>query len=365
MAKRTTIKNNQQRILGTEMRLLHQDTRTGEIKFHIDNMDDLWHLYNIIDAGDLVMAVTYRREEQKSDKVRSERGEKRRVFLGIRVEKVEFHEFDSRLRITGIIEQGPQDIGSYHTLNLEEGDSISVIKLAWRPATLERVRQAVEDSKRPTIVFVSLEYDEATIAVLRQYGIQNVATIYGPSAGKMYEQKPDTSYYGEIIEKLRQIAPGDVPIIVLGPGFAKETLAAEGKAKAPELFKKVFVYHTGQAGMAGIHELMKQGIGAEVLEGSRVAQETNEVERVLEEIAKGGLVTYGPREVRQAVDAGAVELLLVLEPLLREKGLDPLLKAVEEARGKVMVVSEHHEAGKKLEALGGMAALLRFRVAAS
>jgi protein pelota len=344
------------------MRLLHQDTRTGEIKFQIDNMDDLWHLYNIIDLGDLVMAVTFRREEQKSDKVRSERGEKRRVFLGIRVEKVEFHEFDSRLRITGVIEQGPQDISSYHTLNLEEGDSISVIKEHWRPATLERVRQAVEDSRRPTIVFVALEYDEATIAVLRQYGIQNLATIYGPSSGKMYEQKSDSSYYDEIVEKLKQMAAGGVPIIVLGPGFAKETLVTEGKLKAPEVFKNVFIYHTGQAGMAGIHELMKQGIGAEVLEGSRVAQETNEVEKVLEEIAKSGLVTYGPREVRQAVEAGAVALLLVLEPMLREKSIDRVLKAVEDARGKVMVVSEHHEAGKKLEALGGMAALLRFRV---
>jgi len=345
------------------MRLLHQDTRTGEIKFQIDNMDDLWHLYNIIDVGDLVMAVTFRREEQKSDKVRSERGEKRRVYLGIRVEKVEFHEFDSRLRIAGVIEQGPQDIGSYHTLNLEEGDPISVFKQNWRPATLDRVRQAVEDSKRPTIVFVALEYDEATIAILRQYGIQNVATIYGPSSGKMYEQKEDDSYYLEIIEKLKQIAAGGVPVIVLGPGFAKETLVSEGKLKASEIFKKAFIYHTGQAGMAGIHELMKQGIGAEVLEGSRVAQETNEVEKVLEQIAKGGLVTYGPREVRQAVEAGAVDLLLVLEPMLREKSIDHLLKAVEDSRGRVMVVSEHHEAGKKLEALGGLAALLRFRVA--
>jgi len=345
------------------MRLLHQDTRTGEIKFQIDNMDDLWHLYNIIDAGDLVMAVTFRREEQKSDKVRSERGEKRRVYLGIRVEKVEFHEFDSRLRVTGVIEQGPQDIGSYHTLNLEEGDPISVFKQNWRPATLDRVRQAVEDSKRPTIVFVALEYDEATIAVLRQYGIQNVATIYGPSSGKMYEQKPDSSYYDEIIEKLKQIAAGGVPVIILGPGFAKETLLSDGKVKAPEIFKKVFIYHTGQAGMAGIHELMKQGIGAEVLEGSRVAQETNVVEKVLEEIAKGGPVTYGPGEVRQAVEAGAVDLLLVLESILREKSIDRLLKSVEDSRGKIMVVSEHHEAGKKLEALGGIAALLRFRVA--
>jgi len=86
------------------------------------------------------------------------------------------------------------------------------------------------------------------------------------------------------------------------------------------------------------------------------------VERVLEEIAKEGPVAYGPKEVEEAVRSGAVETLLVLDPLLREKDLEAMMNAVESSRGKVMVVSEHHEAGKKLEALGGMAALLRFRL---
>ncbi|MDD1770197.1 MAG: mRNA surveillance protein pelota [Methanomassiliicoccales archaeon] len=345
------------------MRVLHQDTRTGEIKLLVDNMDDLWHLYNIIEKGDLVLAVTYRREEAKSDKVRAERGEKKRVFLGIRVDKVEFHEFESRLRITGVIEQGPQDLGAFHTLNLELGDNITIIKEHWRDSTLERIKRAIEDTNRPTIVFVSIENDEATIAVLRQYGIQNVATIYGPSSGKQYEQKEDLSFFDEVIEKVKQLATGEVPLVILGPGFAKEELLSEGKEKAPELFKKAFIYHTGQAGMAGIHELMKEGLGAEVLEGSRVAQETNAVERMLEEIAKDGPVAYGPKEVDEAATAGAVESLLVLDVLLREKDMDPLLKKVEGARGSVMVVSEHHEAGKKLEALGGIAALLRYRMA--
>ncbi|MCU0861763.1 MAG: mRNA surveillance protein pelota [Methanomassiliicoccales archaeon] len=344
------------------MRLLHQDRKTGEIKFQVDNMDDLWHLYNIIDQGDLVLAVTYRREEQKSDKVRAERGEKRRVFLGIRVERVEFHEFDNRLRITGVIEQGPQDLGAHHTLNVEEGDSLSVVKLSWKDSTLERIKRALEDSKRPSIVFVALENDEATIAVMRQYGMQNLATIYGPSGGKMYEQRTDDDYYLEIIDKVKQLVTEGVPLVVLGPGFAKETLVAMGRQRAPEAFKRVFIYHTGQAGMAGVHELMKKGMGAEILEGSRVAEETNLVEKVLEEIAKEGLVTYGPAEVEQAVRAGAVDTLLVLDPVLRERDVEPLMKAVENGRGRVMVISEHHEAGRKLEALGGMAALLRYRM---
>jgi len=344
------------------MRLLHQDRRTGEIKFQVDNMDDLWHLYNIIEIGDLVLASTYRREEQKADKVRNERGEKKRVFLGIRVEKMEFHEFDSRLRITGVIEQGPQDLGAHHTLNVEEGEVLTVVKLHWRDSTLDRIKRALDDSKRPTIVFVSIENDEATIAVMRQYGMQNLATIYGPAGGKMYEQKTDDDFYLEIIEKVSHLVTTGVPLVILGPGFAKETLVALGKQKAPSAFGSPHVYHTGQAGMAGVHELMKRGMGAEILEGSRVAEETNMVEKVLEEIAKEGPVAYGPKEVEEAVRSGAVETLLVLDPLLREKDLEAMMYAVESSRGKVMVVSEHHEAGKKLEALGGMAALLRFRL---
>ena len=96
-----------------------------------------------------MFASTYRRDEAKVDKVRAERGEKKRMILGIRVEKVEFGEFDIRLRLIGVIEEGPQDVGSYHTLIMEEGELVSIIKPQWKPSQLERVRRAVEDAKKP------------------------------------------------------------------------------------------------------------------------------------------------------------------------------------------------------------------------
>ena len=98
------------------MRVLHRDPKTGEIKMRVENPDDLWHLHNLLLPGDLVRASTTRREEVKSDKVRPERGEKVRVTLTIRVEGVEFQAFSDRLRITGVIEEGPQDLGRHHLL---------------------------------------------------------------------------------------------------------------------------------------------------------------------------------------------------------------------------------------------------------
>src|SRR6266571_2615038 len=99
------------------MRVFHRDPKTGEIKMLVENADDLWHLHNLVREGDLVRASTYRREDVKADKVRPERGEKVRVTLTIRVEGVEFQAFSDRLRITGVIVEGPQDLGRHHTLN--------------------------------------------------------------------------------------------------------------------------------------------------------------------------------------------------------------------------------------------------------
>src|SRR5439155_1319760 len=91
---------------------------TGAAGPHERSADDLWHLHNLVLPGDQVRASTYRREEVKTDKVRPERGEKVRVTLTIRVESVEFQAFSDRLRITGVIVEGPQDLGRHHTLNV-------------------------------------------------------------------------------------------------------------------------------------------------------------------------------------------------------------------------------------------------------
>jgi protein pelota len=60
--------------------------------------------------------------------------------------------------------------------------------------------------------------------------------------------------------------------------------------------------------------------------------------------------------------AGAVDTLVVLDSEVRKGTAEELMTAVENGRGSVIVVSERFEAGKKLEALGGLAALLRYRL---
>src|SRR3972149_10967199 len=137
------------------MRVLHRDPKTGEIKVRVENADALWHLHNLILPGNLVRASTYRREEVKTDKVRPERGEKVRVTLTLKVDKVEFQAFSDRIRITGVIVEGPQDLGRHHTLNIGVEDVLSIIKM-WRPHELRRIEDAVASAQKPLVAFLSL-----------------------------------------------------------------------------------------------------------------------------------------------------------------------------------------------------------------
>ena len=264
------------------MRKLGEDASNESVKLQVETDEDLWHLYNIIEVGDLVTASTTRREEKAADKLRAEKMEKKRMTLGIRIEKIEFSEDDLRLKLLGVIETGPQDIGQHHTLIFENGDSMTIQKKKWRATQLDRVKKAVTESKKPRIVFVSLDQDEATIAILRQYGLKEIATVRSGRSGKQYEEKPSVDgYHGEIHSKLKFIIEPNMPLVLLGPGFEKETLADDLKKIDPEMYKKVYVYHTGQSGMVGINELMKAGMGADVLRESAVGSEIEAVEQLM------------------------------------------------------------------------------------
>lgn len=342
------------------MKVVKYDRRSGKMKLLIQSIDDLWHLYNIIDKDDRISGLTYRREEARPDKLRAERGEKKRMRLTIDVKDIEFHEFSDRLRVHGIITEGYQDIGSYHTFNLSIGDIIDITKI-WGDYHLQRIEDAVDATKQPLITFIAMEDGDATFAQLRQYGVEEIAHITAHTPGKQYPSKKDEKkdFYKEVLNKLEAILNG--LLILLGPGFAKEEFLDFGKSRNPDLFTNCYVAAAGNAGMTGIQEVLKKGIGSEALEKSRVAYETQIIERLLEEISKEGAYSYGFDEVKDSLKAGAVEILLVVDALLRKKMIEDILDLANRTRCKVVIISEVHEAGKKLSALGGVAALLRYK----
>lgn len=333
----------------------------GEITLLPESLDDLWHLKYLIEPGDLVFALTHRKVQALADKARPEKLERRPVRLGIRVEDIEFHIYSNWLRLHGVIKSGI-DVGSYHTLNIEVGTELSIIKYHWRQDQIQRIKEAVAESKRPRVVLALVEEGEATIGVLRQFGVQMAAELRAGS-GKGGGEDHRAQFFRDVAGAISLAAGEDAQVILAGPGFAKEDLKKIIDASYPELAERITMEDASSIGRSGFQEVLRRGAVGRVLEDSRIALEAKLIEDLFREIATDGKAAYGLEEVRTAVNYGAVESLLVLDDLARRRSLDELMRDVVNARGKVVIFSSEFEPGDRLGSLGGVAAILRFKIA--
>ncbi len=346
------------------MKLLKKELRfnEGEISLITESLDDLWHLKYILEPHDLVYAFTKRRIEGATDKLRPEKADKKTVRLGLQVERVEFHKFSNRLRVHGIIADGI-DAGAYHTLNIEEGTNLSIIK-KWKNDQLERLKEAEIASKRPKVIIATIEEGEACIGVVRQFGVEESSCLR-QSLGKG-EGNRRNEFFGEFAAQLKWAAEKVEAVILAGPGFTKEDFLDFLKTREPVLSKKIVLEDTSSIGVSGFQEVLRRGAVDRIVQESRIGREAKLIEELMKEISTSGRVTYGMEDVRSAQSMGAIETLLITDELLRTEreggSIDDFLKGVEHAQGRIVVFSTEFEPGKKLESLGGIAALLRFRV---
>ncbi len=355
------------------MQIIHQDTKEGKIKVKAETLDDLWHLYHIIEEGDIVYAKTLRKQSQRSDSLRPEKVQAVPVFIGVKAEKISFHRFANALRITGPIVHASRDdvpLGKYHTLAIEEGTVVTIQKEHWKPYHLERLKEAVEASKRARVMIVVIDDGEADIALVREYGVDIIANLRRNFGGKRYSTDRDAEekkFFHDLARTMREIMEREnvERAIVAGPGFVKEEFYRFLQENYSELAERIVVEDTSVTGRTGIYEVIRRGTVDRVYHENRVAKEVQLVEKVIEGIARNGLVAYGLKEVGEAANYGAIETLLVLDELLkgeRKEEIERLMEFTRMSRGKVVLVSSEHEGGDKLKALGGLAALLRFRV---
>ena len=198
-------------------------------------------------------------------------------------------------------------------------------------------------------------------------------------------------------------------ILIGGPGATKEYFFKEGYLHY-ELQQKVVqpLFDVGYTDEYGLRELVEKA--TQTLHGLEITDEKRIMQRLLVEIsrAESGVAAYGERDVHAALDAGAVETLLVSEGIRRKRvsfrcpscGLEfqrvasdaevekvrngpcpkcggtPLIETdtedyveglfrrAEASGAKIRMISTESEEGEVLaKAFGGVAALLRYPMA--
>ena len=352
------------------MKIINQNTKEGIIEVVPETLDDLWHLSHIVEVGDNASSKTTRRiQDNTGDKLRSDRGVKKTFYLGLDIENISFHLFTGKLRLTGVITRGPEDLiplGSHHTLEVKLNTPITIKKERWPKWAIKRLNQAIDASKKLAAIIVVLEDDSATLGLMRQFGIEYYGPIKGHVSGKRIidknRQKNIVQFYEKVIESIEKF-DSIQNIIIAGPGFVKNDFYDYIKEKHKDLAQKSIMESTGSGGRVGISEVLKKGTVEKLTSENRVALEMMAINNLLSEIGRNSSkIVYGIKETTNAINLGAVSELLVLDSKVASENIGDLMDMVENMKGEVMVISSEHEGGKQLESLGGMAAILRYDI---
>lgn len=352
------------------MKQLHSNLKSGEIKISIENLDDLWYLSTIIDPGDSVKGKTLRKIKIGDEGDRKQKITKKPVFLQIKAEKIEFSKTSDILRVSGIIEQAPDDIslGTHHTFNLDINSTITIIKTQWLKFQLDKIKEACKE-KPSKILIVNHDREEALFATIKKYGFELLSKIEGNVEKKADNVAGDNKFYPEIIKKIEDYDKRYEfnNIIIASPAFWKEELTK--KLNNQTLKSKIILATCSSVGKNGIHEIMKRPETIQALKQERASEEIAAVEQLLSEISKDNLAVYGLKQTEDAGVAGAVEKLLITDTMIirsRDKNkyqqIENILKSVETSKGKVIIISSDHDGGKKLDGLGGIGGILRYKL---
>ena len=351
------------------MKLIYSNLKKGEVKVLTENLDDLWYLSSMIEPKDMVLGKTLRKIKIANDE-KSREATKRPVFIRIEAEKVEFSKYTNILRVSGVIKEAPEDIplGSYHTFNVDDNTVITIIKEQWLKYQIDKLKEACSEKKSSLLICVH-DREEAYFTLFKKYGYEVLAHIQGEVQKKREENIRKENFYVAVINKLKEYVDRYKikQVILASPAFWKEDLMKE--LKDNELKQKIILATCSSATKNGIEEVIKRPEVREALKQERAAKEINKVEELLTEIAKNNLAVYGLKETENAAAMGAVKDLLLTDSLIQKsrlenyyKKIENIMKAVDKAKGEIEIISSEHDGGKKLDGLGGIGAILRFKL---
>ncbi len=339
------------------MKIIRSDFKKGFVKIKIDTDDDIWYLKSVIESGDLVKARTMRSVFIERDKRKIKTG-KRPMMLKVQVEKIEFKEFGFKLRLTGKIIQGPEDVelGSYHTIEADVDTILTIEKKQWKKYQIEKLRKA--QSIVPNVLIAVVDSTQATFGLLKRSGLNIISEFTNPYSIQQEEKMPE--FYKKIAAEIGKFSEKAKKIILAGPGFTKEHVQKIIKEKYNN---KLIIDTASSATESGINEILKRGTLEKVIKDSETIEECGLINEFFVHLKKeDGLGVYGLKSIEKSNEIGAVKILLISDEKIREEEIERLANDVEKKRGQVKIISTAHDLGEQFNRMGGLGAILRFRM---
>ncbi len=347
------------------MKLLSLNKKTGVAHVKIDSPEDLWYLQKVLEPGDIVKGKSSYKQKLSSENER-QKSTRKTITAKIKIEKISFDNFNLRLH-GKILETTLEQVSSdeFHSIEVSQGSDLWIQK-QWKKYQKEILKDAERNTNIPRAIVCSLDDSEANLGKVTSSGIKPVSNIKLELSKKRYSEKKKDPLKNLAKEIIKEISEKKIEIILLAsPLFWKDELKKQILEIKPDLNKKVITETTSTGSEKAFRELiLKQGF-SKIVKESHYIKEEREIENLLSEISKNsGKAEYGFDEVEKVVSSGAVKTLLISEHLIKSqfKKISKIISRAEESGAEVLILNPKKDAGKKLEGLGGIAAILRYKI---
>lgn len=367
------------------MKLVYKNVEkgSGSIKLIPEESEDMWHAYNLISSGDLVTASTIRKVQNESV-TGSSTSNRVRTTLTIKVENIEYDTQACMLRLKGrnVEENQFVKMGAYHTIDLEVNRAFTLSKPEWDSIALDRVDMACDVTQNADVAAIIMQEGIAHICLITSNMtlVRSKIDMAIPRKRKNNPSQHDKGlarFYEAVYQGILRHVNFEIVkcVLIASPAFVKDAFFEYMIEQATKTDQKIILdnkskfmlIHASSGFKHSLKEVLQDPAVLAKMSDTKAAGEVKRLETFYTMLqTEPARAFYGKKHVQQAIDAQAVETLLLSDNLFRNQ--DPIQRKeyvqmhddVLEAGGDVKIFSSMHVSGEQLAQLTGIAAILRF-----
>lgn len=345
--------------------MIRKDIDENAVSVVPEDPDDLLNLRRIIKAGDRVAGDTTRTVKREKEYSRPDKGQRVKIRVAIRVERVSLDDVLDRLRVGGtILESNNESVphGSHHSFVLKINDGITISKKKW-----SGVERKLLDSggSREGFVLLAIDTTDCGVAKLKGTHLELLPNIYSGAGGKRYKTDFDIGkFFGQVRRAVASVSRGTDTIIIFGPGETKRKfsnfLQRDGSCR-PQVVEGI-----DSGGEDGIYTFTKSQAMKEIMSGSKLARVSSAIDEIMALASKKSRkFTMGLEDTVRANQLGAVKLLVFSDRSIQAYDEDRVIGLLNSAEGngaETFGVDSSTDLGLRVTGLGGIVSLLRYAV---
>ena len=355
----------------------------GTITLTIENAEDLWALYNIMEEGDGIRLSTSRKVQHETGSKST--SIKKSITITLKIENIEFSPNSIRFKGKNISENEFIKIGQYHTDEIIVNSTFTLTKNYWDDIHLETLKRATDITIMSEIV-----------AILMEAGISNLFYITSNqtvSKGKITQSMPkkkvgfskhelkENKFFNKILNQfIKQINFENTKVLIIaGPGLIKEdfkkfiekTIESNTKEwiNLKNNLNKIIYTESSSGFKHSLQEILSKPNIKALIKDTKCIDDVSVMERFNE--IKGlqpDKLFFGYKSFDIAYQNYAIDTLIVTDGYIRKlsalerKDLSNKIKDLKQSKIKVCQFSSLHFTGEKIDEFGGICGILKYVV---